>query len=86
MALLQFFTYIKFQKGKISLSKHFYEIHISLGKNDGYSYYFESDNFLGKKEDIIKEAILNSPDLKNDIEGCDYVIEITEEAYRKATD
>lgn len=65
--------------------KYYYEIHIFLGRGDGYSRFFESDRHLEGEDDIIEEAINNIPDIEGDIDLCDYAQEITEDDYIEYT-
>lgn len=65
--------------------KYYYEIHIFLGRSDGYSRFFESDRHLEGEDDIIEEAINKIPDIEGDIDLCDYAQEITEDDYIEYT-
>ena len=63
---------------------YYYELHIFLGRNDGYSKFFKSDKQLENEEDIIAEALKLMPDLDGDIDMCDYAKKITKEEYEDA--
>ena len=67
------------------MKKYYYEVHIFLGRNDGYSRFFESEKFLEDEDDIINEALIAIPDIENDIDMCDYAQEITKEDYNDFT-
>ena len=59
----------------------YYEVHIFLGRNDGYSRFFKSENLFFDEDDIINEAVIVMPDINCDIDMCDYAKEITEEEF-----
>ena len=65
-------------------NNYYYQVHIFFSANDGYSKFFKRNKPLDGAE-IISEAIIEFPDIYDDIEMCDYAVEITEENYNKAT-
>jgi len=65
--------------------KYYYEVHIFFGRNNGYSSFFESEKYLDDEDEIIEEAIIIIPEIKNDVDMCDYAQEITRKEYKEFT-
>jgi hypothetical protein len=70
-------------KGEI-WKKYFYEIHIFLGREEGYSCFFESEKYMEDESEIIKKAVKIIPEIKEDIDICDYAQEVSKEEYNQA--
>lgn len=67
------------------MEKHYYEIHIFLGRDEGYSCFFESEKNLEDEDEIIEEALILVPTVRDDIDMCDYAMEISSEEFLNST-
>lgn len=64
---------------------HFYEIHINMGKQEGYSVYFRSKNYISPEE-VVNKAVESGDLLELYADRIDYVLEITPGEYYEHMD
>ena len=62
----------------------YYEMHVFLSRDNGYSRFFKTEEEFEWEEDIIAYALENLEGFDEDAEFVDYAYEISEEEYNDA--